>query len=101
MCDMDRKHGSSRQGHRVDFRSAFFLTAPLGLTGCEHSPDYSIFGAFFPVWIFCSVAGLLLMGVVRALVSRTSIAEHLVAPVLLYFSIAVFFACTLWLLFYS
>ena len=101
MCDMDRKDGRSRQGHRVNFRSALLLTAPLGLTGCEHSPDYSIFGSFFPVWIFCSVAGLLLMGAARAVIVRTSIAEHLVAPVLLYFSIAVFFACTLWLLFYS
>ena len=101
MCDIDRKDRSSRKGPRVNFGSALLLTAPVYLTGCEHSPDYSIFGSFFPVWIFCSVAGLLLMGAARAVILRTSIAEHLVAPVLLYFSIAVFFACTLWLLFYS
>jgi hypothetical protein len=30
------------------------LTLPV-LSGCSHAPEYSIFGSFFPVWIFCSV----------------------------------------------
>jgi YtcA family len=77
------------------------LVAPLVLVGCSHAPEYSIFGSFFPVWIFCSVGGLLLTTGARALVARSAIAEHLGAPVLLYLSIAIFFACMLWLLFYS
>lgn len=77
------------------------LGAPLGLVGCSHAPEYSIFGSFFPAWIFCSVGGLLLMAGVRVLIPRTAIAEHLVAPVLLYLSMATFFTCMLWLLFYS
>jgi hypothetical protein len=31
------------------------LAVPLVLVGCSHAPEYSIFGSFFPVWIFCSV----------------------------------------------
>jgi YtcA family len=80
--------------------SALSLTWTLFLAGCEHAPDYSIFGSFFPVWIFCSVAGLLLTAGVRAVIVRTAIARHLIAPVLLYLTIAIFFACALWLLFY-
>ena len=38
---------------------------------------------------------------VRALIARTAIAEHLAAPVLLYLSMAIFFTCMLWVLFYS
>ena len=38
---------------------------------------------------------------VRAIVARTAVAEYLVAPVLLYLSLAVFFTCVLWLFFYS
>jgi hypothetical protein len=37
----------------------------------------------------------------RVVVARTAIAEHLAAPVLLYLGMATFFACVLWLLFYS
>ena len=77
------------------------LVAPLVLVGCSHAPEYSIFGSFFPVWIFCSAGGLVLATGARALIARTAIAEHLAAPVLFYISMAIFLACMLWLMFYS
>lgn len=77
------------------------LAAPLVLVGCSHPPEYSIFGSFFPAWIFCSLGGLVLVAGARAMIARTAIAEHLAAPVLLYLGMATFFACILWLLFYS
>jgi len=88
---------------RASFRrlGGLSLAAPLVSAGCSHAPEYSIFGSFFPVWIFCSVGGLVLAAGARALIARTAIAEHLAAPTLLYFSMAIFFACMLWLLFYS
>ena len=81
--------------------AALSLAAPLALVGCSHAPEYSIFGSFFPVWIFCSVGGLVLATGARALIARTAIAEHLAAPVLFYLGMATFLACVLWLLFYS
>jgi hypothetical protein len=75
--------------------------AALFLVGCSHAPEYNIFGSFFPVWIFCSASGLLLAMGARAVIARTAIAEHQAAPVLLYLGMATFFACVLWLLFYS
>ena len=77
------------------------LVAPLVLAGCSHAPEYSIFGSFFPVWIFSAVGGLLLATGARALIARSAIAEHLAAPVLFYLAMATFFSCMLWLLFYS
>ena len=77
------------------------LAAPLVLAGCSHAPEYSIFGSFFPAWIFCSAGGLVLATGARALIVRTALAEHLAAPVLFYLSMAIFLACMLWLLFYS
>ena len=79
---------------------AALAALPL-LEGCARAPVFSIFGSFFPAWIFCSLAGLLLMAGARSLIGRTELAEHLVAPVLLYLSLAVFFTCVLWLLFFS
>jgi hypothetical protein len=80
---------------------ALALTLPLTLAGCSHAPEYSIFGSFFPVWIFSAVSGLLLAMGVRVVIARTAMAEHLAAPVLFYLGMATFFACMLWLLFYS
>lgn len=77
------------------------LAVPLVSLGCSHAPEYSIFGSFFPAWIFCSVGGLVLMAGARVLIARTAIAEHLALPVLLYISMAIFFTCVLWVLFYS
>jgi hypothetical protein len=76
--------------------------APLMvLVGCSHAPEYSIFGSFFPAWIFSAAGGLLLATGARALIARSAMAEHLAAPVLFYLSMAIFLACILWLLFYS
>ena len=80
---------------------AGLFLAPLMLVGCSHAPEYSIFGSFFPAWIFCSVGGLVLMTGGRALIARTAVAEHVAAPVLFYLAMATFLACMLWLLFYS
>jgi hypothetical protein len=77
------------------------LTVLLTLAGCSHAPEYSIFGSFFPVWIFSAVAGLLLALGARVVIAHTAIAEHLAMPVLFYLGMATFFACVLWLLFYS
>ncbi len=77
------------------------FAALLALAGCSHAPEYSIFGSFFPVWIFAAVAGLLLALGARVMIARTAIADHLPAPVLFYLGMATFFACMLWLLFYS
>jgi YtcA family len=85
----------------ISFRAGLSLTTPLVLIGCSHPPEYSIFGSFFPAWIFCSLGGLFLMAGARALIARTAIAEQLAAPVVLYLSMAIFLACMLWLLFYS
>lgn len=81
--------------------AGLLLAAPLVLAGCAHAPEYSIFGSFFPAWIFCCVGGLVLMTGARALIARTAIGEHLVSPVLLYFSMTIVLSCILWLLFYS
>ena len=77
------------------------LAAPLLLAGCSHAPEYSIFGSFFPAWIFSAAGGLLLATGARALIARNAIAEHVAAPVLFYLGMATFLACVLWLLFYS
>jgi YtcA family len=80
---------------------ALSLALPFTLAGCSHAPEYSIFGSFFPAWIFCSVGGLVLATGARALIARSAMAEHLAAPILFYLGMATFLTCILWLFFYS
>ena len=94
--DRDRRRNAS-----LPRLAGLSLAATLPLVGCSHAPEYSIFGSFFPVWIFCAAGGILLTTGAHALIARTAIAEHLAAPTLLYLSMATFFACVLWLVFYS
>jgi hypothetical protein len=100
----DMKTASTERDRRRMTRLGAFAglsLAALVLDGCSHAPEYSIFGSFFPVWIFCSVGGLVLAAGARAFLSQTAIAEHLAAPVLFYLSTAIFLTCVLWLIFYS
>jgi YtcA family len=95
---------TERDRHRMTALRSFAglsLVASLVLVGCSHAPEYSIFGSFFPAWIFCAVGALVLTTGARPLVARSAIAEHLAAPMLFYLGMAIFFACVLWLLFYS
>jgi hypothetical protein len=96
LTERDRRRKTS-----LRYLAALSLAVPIVLVGCSHAPEYSIFGSFFPAWIFCSVGGLLLTSGARVLIARTAFAEYLSAPVLLYLSMAIFFACVLWLLLYS
>jgi YtcA family len=100
---MDTESTERDRRRTLSFRrlGALSLAVPLTLVGCSHAPEYSIFGSFFPVWIFCSAGGLVLATGARAVIARTAIAEHLAAPILFYLGMATFFSCVLWLLFYS
>jgi len=39
---------------------ACVAAACLLLTGCAHAPSIDIIGSFFPAWMFCVTAGVIL-----------------------------------------
>jgi hypothetical protein len=100
-ANIDSPHRDRRPNAAHRCLAVLSVAAPLFSTGCAHAPEYSIFGSFFPVWIFCAAGGLLLAAVARVIIARTALAEHLAAPVLFYLSTAVFLTCVLWLVFYG
>jgi hypothetical protein len=98
---MDIESTERERLRKSSFCQVVALSLVVPLVGCSHAPEYSIFGSFFPVWIFCAVGGLALAMGARVMIARTAIGEHLAAPVLFYLAMATFFSCMLWLLFYS
>lgn len=86
------------------FRKLAGLTALGGsvlLCGCQRAPTFSILGSFFPAWLFCIVAGILLAWGAQWLFTRLQIEKHIKPSILVYPCLAAFFAFTLWLVIFS
>lgn len=77
------------------------LLAPALLTGCERAPTFSILGSFFPAWLFCILAGILLAWGAYWLFTRLEIEKHIQPSILVYPCIAAFFSFILWLVIFS
>ncbi len=72
----------------------------LALAGCtsQAPPSVPIFGSFFPAWIICAVAGVILALISRSILIGLGLDEHLPAPPLVYLSLAVGLSIGLWFL---
>jgi hypothetical protein len=62
------------------------------------APSFDILGSFFPAWLACLAAGLLLTVATRWLLLRLRIVIAL--PVLTYPSLTALFTLALWLIFF-
>ena len=74
------------------------LVLLLGLlfcTGCSQAPSFDIVGSFFPAWLVCIFAGLLLTVAFHWLFLRLRVVIAL--PVLTYPSLTALFTFALWL----
>jgi hypothetical protein len=71
------------------------------LCGCNRAPDYSILGSFFPVWLLCGIAAILLSFAAHLLVRRLGWEEQLAPPLLVYPAMAAAICLLLWLVFFS
>ena len=70
------------------------LFAPVSLTACGRAPAFDIVGSFFPAWLVCFVAAILLTAISRALLGRH---VEVAWPALVYPSLTALFAFSLWL----
>lgn len=73
----------------------------LALIGCQYAPNISILGSFFPAWLVCIVIGIVLASASRWLLVQMKLASHIKWTIVVYPCLALFFACTLWLIFFS
>ena len=73
-------------------------SAALVLAGCGRAPSFDILGSFFPAWLVCLAAGLLLTVVFRWLLVRVQIV--IAAPILTYPSLTALITLALWLAFF-
>lgn len=72
----------------------WFLLAALPLTGCGRAPSFDILGSFFPAWLLCFVAAVLITVLSRELLRRY---VEIVWPIVTYPSLTALFTFALWL----
>lgn len=85
---------------RIPCLAAALVSAAV-ITGCGRAPTFNILGSFFPAWLICMTAGIVLAALASWLLTRFKLEKLIVWPVLVYPALAAFFAFTLWLIFFS
>ena len=74
------------------------IAASLLPASCARAPAFDIIGSFFPAWLVCLIAAILLTVLTGWLLLRLRVA--LAPPILIYPSLTSLFACALWLIFF-
>lgn len=84
--------------NRSSLTSRGLVFISLLLTGCARAPSFDLLGSFFPAWLVCVAAAILLTVFARWLFLRLHV--ELTAPILIYPSLTALFAFALWLIFF-
>jgi hypothetical protein len=71
--------------------------AAIPMSGCTGSPSIGVLGAYFPDWLFCIVAGVVLTVVIYRILKRLQ-ADHLLGPAaVVYPTLVTLLALAAWL----
>ena len=71
------------------------------LAGCRLAPTFNILGSFFPSWLICLFAGIIVAVIANRLFARLALNKEILWPVVVYPCIVLLFACTIWIIFFS
>lgn len=71
------------------------------LGGCRRSPTFNILGSFFPAWLVCMFAGIVLAAASNRILAYFNLDHEISWSIVVYPSLALFFACALWLILFS
>jgi hypothetical protein len=90
--------GSFGKPNGLAARAALAVSPSLG--GCAKSPSLNVVGAYFPDWMFCIIAGVVLAIVCHLVLQRTASGYWLGPPALAYPALVAIFSVVTWLIFF-
>ena len=82
----------------VHCRAALLVALSSVVTGCARAPSVDVLGSFFPIWMVCVSAAVILAFLGRKLLVRYKLESHLGSVALFYPSLVILFSCLLWLI---
>jgi YtcA family len=65
------------------------------------SPTLDLLGSYFPAWMLCAAAGVVIAAVIRQALVVVGIGEYVVAPLLTYAGLALSATWLIWLLLFG
>lgn len=75
--------------------------AALLMSGCVNAPSIGVLGAYFPDWLFCIVAGVVLAVIIYLILKRLQ-ADQLMRPAaVVYPTLVTFLALAVWLMLFQ
>jgi hypothetical protein len=92
------KSSPEKYSSRHTVSAGLASTLVFASTGCARSPSFNVLGSYFPGWIACMVASILVTALVRIVLNRLQWEQQVPALPLFYFSIALLIACLMWLI---
>jgi hypothetical protein len=102
---MQSKRFSYRQRHAfaiVTRAQRFWLLAGVPvLSGCARAPSISILGAFFPSWMLCIIAGIVLTLVLRGVLLAVGLDAHIGPRGVIYPAAVVLLTLVTWMAFFK
>ena len=66
-----------------------------------HSPTIDVLGSYFPAWMVCIVAGLILAVIVRQVLIGLKLNAHLRAAGFVYLCMTILWTMAVWLAFFK
>lgn len=82
------------------FGRAQVAAASVALCGCERVPSINVLGAYFPSWMLCIVAGIVLTLVARWALVATGLDTSIGPRGLVYPALALAFTLATWVAFF-
>jgi hypothetical protein len=73
----------------------------IAIAGCRRAPTFNILGSFFPSWLVCLFAGIILSVIANRIFARFALEKEILWPILVYPCLTLLFASVLWLIFFS
>ena len=81
-------------------KSANLMVPVVGLlcTGCNEAPSVDVLGSFFPAWMVCVIAAVVMAFGVRYVLLKFQLESEVGHVGVFYPCVVIFLACGLWLL---
>ncbi len=73
----------------------------IEIAGCRRAPTFNILGSFFPSWLICIFAGIILSVIANRIFTRFALDKEILWPIVVYPCLVLLFAVTLWLIFFN
>lgn len=77
------------------------LIAATLTSGCVNAPSIGVLGAYFPDWLFCIVAGVVLTVIIHLILKRSQTNQLIGPAAVVYPTLVTFLALAIWLMFFQ